>query len=59
MHKISLPMPGILRQQKIPDDPELWTPQDFHKLAAARTAMIADEAIDLLSALLQGCYVAA
>lgn len=59
LHKISAQMPGILHQQQIPDDPELWTPQNFNKMATARTAMIADEAIDLVSALLQGCYVAA
>ena len=59
LHKISAQMPGILRQQQIHNDPELWTPQNFHKLAEARTAMIADEATNLVTALQQGCYGAA
>jgi hypothetical protein len=59
LHKISAQIPDLLRQQQIPDDPELWIPQNFHRLAAARTAMIADEATDLVSALQQGRYVTA
>ena len=54
LHKISAQIPDVLREQQIPDDPELWTPQNFHKLAAARTAMIADDATDLVNALQQG-----
>ena len=54
LHKISAQMPDLLRQQQIPDGPELWTLQNFHKLPAARTAMIANDATDLVSALQQG-----
>ena len=54
LHKISAQMPDLLPQQQIPEGPELWTLQNFHKLAAARTAMIADDATDLVSALQQG-----
>ena len=32
----------------------LWVPQNFHRLAAARTAMIADDATALVTAMKQG-----
>ena len=47
-------MPGILRHHQIPDERALWVPQNFCKLAAARTAMIADDATDLITAMQQG-----
>ena len=58
-HKISAQIPDMLRHQQIPDEPELWTPQNFHKLAEARTAMAADEATNLVTPLQQGRCVAA
>ena len=54
LHKIAAQMPHVLRQQQIPVDQALWVPQNFHKLAAARTAMIADDATDLITAMQQG-----
>ena len=54
LHKIAAQMPHVLRQQQIPDDQALWVPQNFHRLAAARTAMIADDATDLITAMQQG-----
>ena len=54
LHKIAAQMPHVLRQQQIPEDRALWVPQNFHKLAAARTAMIADDATDLITAMQQG-----
>ena len=54
LHKIAAQMPHVLRQQQIPEDQALWLPQNFHKLAAARTAMIADDATDLITAMQQG-----
>ena len=44
LHKIAAQMPNVLRQQQIPDGPELWTPQNVHQLTAAHTAMLADAA---------------
>ena len=54
LHKIAAQMPHVLRQQQIPEDQALWVPQNFYKLAAARTAMIADDATDLITAMQQG-----
>ena len=54
LHKIAAQMPDVLRQQQIPEDQTLWAPQNFHRLAAARTAMIADDATDLITAMQQG-----
>ena len=54
LHKIAAQKPDLLRQQQIPDDPSLWTPQNFQKMAAARTAMIANDATDLVNAMQQG-----
>lgn len=54
LHKIAAQMPDVLRQQQIPDDQTLWQPQNFHKLATARTAMIADDATDFVTAMQQG-----
>ncbi len=54
LSKIAAQMPHVLRQQQIPEDQALWVPQNFHKLAAVRTAMIADDATDLITAMQQG-----
>ena len=54
LRKIAAQMPDVLRQQQIPEDPALWVPQNFYKLAAARTAMIADDVTDLIAAMQQG-----
>ena len=54
LHKIAAQMPDMLRQQQIPDDQVLWVPQNFHRLAAARTALIAEDATDLITAMQQG-----
>lgn len=54
LHKIAAQMPEVLRQQQIPDDQALWQPQNFHKLATARTAMIAAAATDFITAMQQG-----
>ena len=54
LHKIAAQMPHVLRQQQIPEDQALWVPQNFYKLATARTAMIADDATDLITAMQQG-----
>ena len=54
LHKIAAQMPGALRHHQIPEDQMLWAPQNFYKLATARTAMIADDATDLITAMQQG-----
>ena len=54
LRKIAAQMPDVLRQQQIPEDQALWAPENFHKLATARTAMIADDATDLITAMQQG-----
>ena len=53
LHKIAAQMPGALRHHQIPEDQALWAPQNFYKLAAARTAMIAYDATDLITAMQQ------
>ena len=54
LHKITARRPEILRHHQIPDDQALWAPQNFYKLAAERTAMIAHDATDLITAMQQG-----
>ena len=54
LHKISVQMPDVLRQQQIPEDPALWLPENFHRLAAAGTAMIAADATDIITAMHRG-----
>ena len=54
LHKIAAHMPHVLRQQQIPEDRALWAPQNFRRLATARTVMIADDATDLITAMQQG-----
>ena len=54
LHKIAAQMPGVLRPHQIPDDRALWAPQNFCKMAAARTAMTAADATDFITAMQQG-----
>ncbi len=54
LHKIAAQMPDVLRHHQIPDERALWAPQNFYKLAAARTTMIAADATDLITAMQQG-----
>ena len=53
LHKIAAQMPDVLRQQQIPNDQALWQPQNFPRLAAERTAMIA-ATTDFITAMQQG-----
>ena len=52
--KIATQMPGALRHHQISVDQALFTPQNFYKLAAERTTMIAHDATDLNTAMQQG-----
>ena len=55
LHKIAVQMPDALHQQQIPEDQALGCRRTFTGWRRrARTAMIADDATDLITAMQQG-----